>query len=370
MKVTIVGLRGIPDVMGGIESHCQNIYPIIGKENVELTVIGRKPYLTEQSYDYKGVRVIGLWSVQNKFLETFLHTFIAILYAGFVVRPDILHIHAIGPALFTPLARILGMKVVVTHHGADYNRQKWNKFAKSVLQFGERMACLFANRVIVVGRTLTNELKHKFAKHSNEILFIPNGTLTHFGQSCTTTDLPFDLNLKDKSYILAVARLVPEKGLHDLIDAFKSSQSPLKLVIVGDADHNDSYSQSIKSAASENVIIAGRRKGKALQSLYKFARVFVLPSYHEGHPIVALEAISAGTDVILSNIEPNLDLALDNDCYFEVGNIQSLAQKLSDLDSLNLSVCRSEFLARYDWQSISQSTLNVYREIMGTPKNG
>lgn len=365
MKIAVVGLRGIPNIMGGIESHCQQIYPRIAKEDVQITVIGRTPYLESRRSEYEGISVIGLWAIQNKFLETFLHTFVAIIYAAIFIRPNVLHIHAVGPALFTPLARLLGLKVVVTHHGADYDRQKWNAIAKFILKSGEKMACLFANKVIVVGRSLTSTLKMKYPKQKDRITFIPNGTLAAFGQGCTERDLPKDLAITSGNYILAVARLVPEKGLHDLVDAYNKSETTHKLVIVGDADHNDDYSRKIKSKASEKVIIAGRRGGSELQSLYKFARVFVLPSYHEGHPIVALEAISAGTQVLLSDIQPNLDIALQVDCYFRVGDVNSLTNKLNELDNLNLEIDQSAFLARYDWDAIAVNTLRQYMKATG-----
>ncbi|NOH58872.1 glycosyltransferase family 4 protein [Alteromonas sp. 07-89-2] len=365
MKIAVVGLRGIPNIMGGIESHCQQIYPRIAKEDVQITVIGRSPYLESRRSEYEGISVIGLWAIQNKFLETFLHTFVAIIYAAIFIRPNVLHIHAVGPALFTPLARLLGLKVVVTHHGADYDRQKWNAIAKFILKSGEKMACLFANKVIVVGRSLTSTLKMKYPKQKDRITFIPNGTLAAFGQGCTEKDLPKDLAITSGNYILAVARLVPEKGLHDLVDAYNKSETTHKLVIVGDADHNDDYSRKIKSKASEKVIIAGRRGGSELQSLYKFARVFVLPSYHEGHPIVALEAISAGTQVLLSDIQPNLDIALQVDCYFRVGDVNSLTNKLNELDNLNLEIDQSAFLARYDWDAIAVNTLRQYMKATG-----
>ena len=365
MKIAVVGLRGIPNIMGGIESHCQQIYPRIAKEDVQITVIGRSPYLESRRSEYEGISVIGLWAIQNKFLETFLHTFVAIIYAAIFIRPNVLHIHAVGPALFTPLARLLGLKVVVTHHGADYDRQKWNAIAKFILKSGEKMACLFANKVIVVGRSLTSTLKMKYPKQKDRITFIPNGTLAAFGQGCTERDLPKDLAITSGNYILAVARLVPEKGLHDLVDAYNKSETTHKLVIVGDADHNDDYSRKIKSKASEKVVIAGRRGGSELQSLYKFARVFVLPSYHEGHPIVALEAISAGTQVLLSDIQPNLDIALQVDCYFRVGDVNSLTNKLDELDNLNLEIDQSAFLARYDWDAIAVNTLRQYMKATG-----
>ena len=365
MKVAVVGLRGIPNIMGGIESHCQNLYPRMAKQGYDVTILGRTPYLREAKYEYDGVKIKGVWAFQNKFLETFLHTFVSIIYAGLILRPDILHIHAIGPALFTPLARILGLKVVVTHHGADYDRQKWNRFAKAILKMGEKMGIRFANAIIVVGRSLTSKLKLEYPNCSEKIQFIPNGTLVGFSDDVTEQDLPSDLGLVSKNYILAVARLVPEKGIHDLIEAFKQSETSLKLVIVGDADHGDEYSEGIKSSANQNIIIAGRRAGAALSSLYKYCGLFVLPSYHEGHPIVALEAISAGSKVLLSDILPNKDIDLQNDCYFPVGDTTSLANKIRSFPSLNLSVDKATFLEKYDWNSIATETVKSYSKIVG-----
>ncbi|MEQ3648109.1 glycosyltransferase family 4 protein [Alteromonas sp.] len=364
MKVAVVGLRGIPNIMGGIESHCQNLYPRMVKQGYYITILGRTPYLHEPEYDYDGVKVKGVWAFKSKFLETFLHTFVAIIYAGIVLRPDVVHIHAIGPALFTPLARLFGLRVVVTHHGADYDRQKWNRFAKTILKAGELMGIKFANSIIVVGRSLTSKLKLKYPKCSEKIQFIPNGTLVGFSDNVTEQDLPSDLGLVPENYILAVARLVPEKGIHDLIEAFKLSNTALKLVIVGDADHGDEYSQKIKSSANQNIVIAGRRNGAALSSLYKYCGLFVLPSYHEGHPIVALEAISAGSRVLLSDILPNKDIDLQNDCYFPVGDITSLANKITNLPPLNLSVDKATFLAKYDWNSIATETMKAYSTVV------
>ncbi|NMH60510.1 glycosyltransferase family 4 protein [Alteromonas ponticola] len=364
MKVCAVGLRGIPDVMGGIESHCQQLYPRMVNDNVAITVIGRSPYLPKHPATYRGVEVRSVWAVKNKFLETILHTFLAILYARFFVKPDVLHIHGIGPALYTPLAKLLGFKVIVTHHGADYDRQKWNGFAKGMLKLGESMAVRFADKTLVVGRSLTYKLRRRFNKHASRIVFVPNGALTGVDEHLNADKLPKDLAIKAGSYILAVGRLVPEKGFHDLIDGYRKSKTEHKLVIVGNADHEDEYSTSLTAQRSGNVIFAGRRQGDELNALYKFARVFVLPSYHEGLPIVALEAISAGTQVIVSDIDPNLDIGLPSDCYFPVGDISALADKLTRLDKLKLELDKDAFLARFNWDEIAQETRVLFEQTL------
>ncbi|MCW8090401.1 glycosyltransferase family 4 protein [Alteromonas sp. ASW11-130] len=368
MKVCAVGLRGIPDVMGGIESHCQQLYPRMVSEGVAITVIGRSPYLSKRESTYHGVKIRSVWAIKNKFLETILHTFLAILYARFVVKPDILHIHGIGPALYTPLAKLLGFTVIVTHHGADYDRQKWNSFAKGMLKLGESMAVRFADKTLVVGRSLTYKLKRRFSKHASRIFFIPNGALTGVDASLGISKLPKELGLKEGNYILTVGRLVPEKGFHDLIDAYRKCDSRYKLVIVGNADHEDEYSMRLISQRSANVIFADRRQGDELQALYKFARVFVLPSYHEGLPIVALEAISAGTDVLASDIDPNTDIGLPSDCYFPVGDVAALADKLSHLDRQNLKLDKDVFLARFNWDEIALDTRQLMEKTLPSQK--
>ncbi|MAG66519.1 MAG: glycosyl transferase [Pseudomonadales bacterium] len=363
MKICAIGLRGIPDVMGGIESHCQQLYPRMVEKSDSVVVIARSPYVRGNKYTYKAVDVVSVWTLKHKFLETFMHTFFAILYARIFVHPDVVHLHAVGPALFTPLARLLGMKVVVTHHGADYDRQKWNGLAKFILKSGEKMGVLFSNKMFVVGKTLTNRLKKQFPNQAEKIHYVPNGMLPSFTGDISASALPKELPIASQGYILTVGRLVPEKGFHDLVNAYKASNSNLKLVIVGQADHQDEYASTLVQQANDNIIFAGRRSGDELKALYKHAKVFVLPSYHEGLPIVALEAISAGTPVILSDIFPNKDIEAPLDSYFEVGNITALAEKISNVDSLNLKLDQDKFLYNFNWDRIAEKSSNLVKDI-------
>ena len=125
MRLAVLGLRGFPQVMGGVETHCQEIYPRLVELGFNVTVYGRKPYIPDQPYDYKGVRLEPLWAPKRKHLEAIFHTTYGVLQVALNrSRYDLLHLHCIGPALLTPLARLLGLKVVVTTQGPDYDRQK------------------------------------------------------------------------------------------------------------------------------------------------------------------------------------------------------------------------------------------------------
>lgn len=366
MKIVAIGLRGIPNVMGGIETHCQELYArwLEIDSSLDITVIARSPYISKDQV-YKGVKVKPIWTLKSKLFETILHTFFSVLYAKFFLKADVIHLHAIGPGLFTPIIRLLGIKVVVTHHGADYNRKKWDKFAKLILRVGESLAVKFSNELIVVGETLTSELKLQHPIHANKITYIPNGVSisTEVSKGYNSSALLSDLLIKPKEYILFVGRLVPEKGVSDLIKAFNQSHTELKLVILGSTDHKDNYYQSLKNNASESIIFAGFRNGDDLKALFHNAKLFVLPSYHEGLPIALLEAIGHSLPVIVSDITPNQDVGLPKQCYFEVGNIDSLATKLASKSFEQFQVNWDEYRVKFDWVNISKKSLILVKRI-------
>lgn len=156
MKIAVVGTRGIPDIQGGVETHCQELYPRLAAMGHDVTVVCRTPYLAPGHPDsYKGVSLLPVYAPRRKSLEATVHTFLALLKVR-RLHPDIVHIHAIGPALLTPMARLLGMKVVTTNHGPDYDRAKWGRLARFVLRSGERMGARYSNAVIVISRVIAD----------------------------------------------------------------------------------------------------------------------------------------------------------------------------------------------------------------------
>ncbi|MCF6149530.1 MAG: glycosyltransferase family 4 protein [Candidatus Kuenenia sp.] len=380
LKITVLGTRGFPQVQGGVEAHCENLYPQLVERGCDVVVFTRKPYVNNTDTFYKGVHLIPLFCPKNKFLEAFFHTFIGILAAK-KHSPDILHIHAIGPSLMVPLARLLGFKVVMTHHGPDYQRKKWGKLAKIVLKLGEKYGCKWANSIITISDTIADHIKNRYKKN---VKVIPNGVI--LPDILQSNDCLMKYGLTKGNYILAVGRFVPEKGFHDLITAFNQLYSvdftsleykePLqtnhwKLVIVGEADHEDVYSTNLKVQAKKNsdIILTGFLTGKPLQELYSNAGIFVLPSYYEGLPIVLLEALSYGLSCIASNIPANKNVKLSDDRFFEVGNITSLAKKIQafmekPITDKDKREQRNMIVANYDWGNIAEETLEVYKKVI------
>ncbi|MBM4055127.1 MAG: glycosyltransferase family 4 protein [Planctomycetes bacterium] len=379
IKIAVLGTRGFPHVQGGVEAHCENLYPQLAKRGCDVVVFARKPYVNGGNTFYKGVHLIPLFCPKNKFLEAFIHTFIGI-FAARKYSPDILHIHAIGPSLMIPLARLLGLKVVMTHHGPDYQRKKWGKLAKIALQLGERCGCNWANSIITISDTIADHVKNRYQKCSS---VIPNGVILPDILQSNGSLLKYGLT--KGNYVLTVGRFVPEKGFHDLITAFNQlhdvdCKSPAdknpqqknhwKLVIVGDADHEDAYSINLKAQAkgNNNIILTGFLTGNPLKELYSNAGIFVLPSYYEGLPIVLLEALSYGLSCIASDIPANKNVKLSDDRFFEAGNITALIYKIrtfmtKPINDEDKKAQRKMIAAKYDWANIAEETLRVYKKV-------
>jgi len=366
MKLVVVGTRGFPNVQGGVESHCCNLYPRLSKKGCKVIVLSRQPYTSPGVTNYQGVRLLPLVCSRKQYAEAFSHTLRGVLLAR-RIRPDIVHFHAIGPSLFVPLARLLGMKVVITHHGPDYKRAKWGWLAKTVLKLGERLGCKYANQITAVSSGIKTDIKEKFGKDAH---LIPNGIV--FTERTKESMYIRSLDLTAGKYILAVARFVPEKGLHDLISAYSNLQTDWKLVIAGDADYETPYSRQLKSQAADNsnIVLTGFIQGEALNEIYSHAGLFVLPSYHEGLPIALLEALSYGLSVLVSDIAPNKEVELDENRYFPVGNEQVLTQRIKDMMSKgtlsNQEKAKQVEMVRqkYNWDNIAEQVLKVYEKTL------
>lgn len=362
MKIVVTGTRGIPAIPGGVETHCEELYPRIAALGNDVTVIRRTPYVPsgDTAVSFKGVKLVDVYAPKKKSLEAAVHTFLAVLKAR-RMNPDIVHIHAVGPSLMVPIARLLGLKVVTTNHGPDYNRQKWGRLAKYVIKLGEKWGAKYSNKVIVISKTIAGILSDNYGRTDTTLIY--NGVSTP--EKSTRTDYLESLGLSaNDKYFLTVGRFVKEKGFHDLIDAYVASGiKDFKLVIAGDPDHPDSYSEALKHKAEEaNIILTGFIKGEKLNQVFSHASVFVLPSYHEGLPISLLEAMSYNIDVVVSDIEANKLDCLETDDFFRVGDIKALSEKLSQKAS-NYIRDRKYDLSPYNWDTIAAQTLEVYQQV-------
>ena len=366
MKIVVTGTRGIPNIMGGVETHCEELFPRIAEKGEDVTIIRRKSYVRDTLTQWKGVKLVDIETPKKKSFEAIIHTFRAINKAK-GLGADILHIHAIGPALLVPYAKMLGMKVVFTHHGPDYDRDKWGKAAKTILKLGEWMGCKYADHVIVISNVIKDLIAERCGRREN-VHLIYNGVPEP--EICEYPEYFGELGIEKGKYILGMCRFVPEKHLHDLVEAYillkKERRIPedIKLVLAGDTDFEDDYSRGLKELARKNgVVLTGFIRGNKLHSLLTNALCYSLPSSHEGLPIALLEAMSYRLPVITSAIPANLEVDLDKQCYHAVGDIDTLAKKLEAIISKPMQ--RIEYdMSKYNWDMIAQQVEGVYKNLI------
>jgi glycosyltransferase involved in cell wall biosynthesis len=365
-RVMMLGLRGISNVQGGVEKHVEMLAGKLVANGWDVDVIGRRRYLPySKTYSWNGIRVFPLWAPRSMALEAIVHTAIGVCFAA-LRRPDVLHIHAIGPALLVPLARLFGLKVIVTHHGYDYDRQKWGAFARRMLRLGERMGMRLAHGRIAISREIVETMS---VRYHVPVTLVPNGVAV---SPCNReTGILDEFGLKRRRYILLAARLVPEKRQTDLIRAFaKLRGSGFGLVLAGGAEFETPYAAEVRAMAESvpGIVLTGFETGDRLAELFANAALFVLPSSHEGMPIALLEAMAYGLPVLASDIVANRQLGLPADDYFPLGDIDALAAaiaaKIANPPGDEQVLARVEHLEMaYSWSSVAQKTLALYGEL-------
>jgi glycosyltransferase involved in cell wall biosynthesis len=363
IDIMMIGLRSVNGAQGGVERHARSLVEEFDAMGLATCIVERSPYSRDGSAAF-GVhgQIKSIWSPRSASYEAVAHSVLATLWAG-LVRPRVLHVHAIGPSIVAPLARLLGLKVVCTHHGRDYDRQKWGMFAKLVLRLGEWCQARFAQGRICVARTLSLQLEAEFGV---TFTYIPNAVkLPPLSGDPKILD---QLQLQPGKYIINLGRLVPEKRQNDLIQAFsRLGRKDIKLVIVGSADHPSQYSQDLARLAEKvpGIVMAGFRQGSELVQLLANSALFVLPSSHEGMPIAALEAMSLSRPILLSDIPANMDLMLPPECYHKTASVGDLAEKLEHHLAAQggegvPAVDWTSFLSAFKWPTVARQTLDVY----------
>ncbi len=364
LTIAVIGTRGFPGVQGGVETHCMELYTRIAAMGHHVTVFTRTPYIPAQQRrsEYEDVRLIHVWCPRLKSMEAIVHSFRS-LWKAWRIKPDILHIHAVGPALIMPFARLLGLRPVMTHHGPDYKRAKWGKVAKIVLKLGERLGVGFAWRIITIGPEIAGHIQKLYGRTP---VIIPNGVTIPEPLPPGETLEKWDL--APGNYVFTACRFVPEKGLTDLIRAYGMMKNPgFKLVIAGDADHETEYSRDVKTMAAETpgVVLTGFISGQPLTELFSSAGLFVLPSYYEGLPISLLEALSYGLPVLAGDIPACRQVELPAHRFIPPGDIPGWSAGLKtamdegithEEKDVQLNMIRT----KYSWDRIAYETVEVY----------
>lgn len=374
LKIAMVGQKRIPSREGGVEIVVDELSTRYVKLGHEVDAYNRYGYhVSGKEFDesrgkiYEGIRLITIPTFKNSSLNAMVYSILAsirLLFGGY----DIVHYHAEGPCTMLWLPKLFGFHVVATIHGLDWQRSKWGGFATKVLLFGEKMAAKHADDVIVLSRNVQEYFRETYGR---ETLFIPNGI--NRPTKAEPDQIREKYGLEKDGYILFLARIVPEKGLHYLIEAFSQVKTEKKLVIAGGVSHSQEYMDKIMTMAAkdERVLWTDFVQGRVLEELCSNAYLYVLPSDVEGMSVSLLEAMSYGNCCLVSDIEENMEVVEDHAVSFHKSDVEDLREKLADLIAHPEKVEQykeksADFICgRYNWDEVVEQTLQVYRNPKG-----
>ena len=367
MKIAMLGHKRIPSREGGIEIVVDELSTRMVAAGHSVTAFNRKGKhvsggKVQRVKEYRGVKVVEIPTIDRKGLAAFSSAFFASIRAG-IGDFDVVHIHAEGPAFFSFIPKLLGKKVVVTIHGLDWQRAKWGGFASWVIRTGEKNAVKYADEIIV----LSWGVKEYFRKqYGREAVFIPNGV--NRPEKREAQEIKKWGLIKD-SYILFLGRIVPEKGEHYLIEAFRRIETEKKLVIAGGISDTAGYGRELKELAEgdERIVFTGFVQGRLLEELYSNSYIYCLPSDLEGMPLSLLEAMSYGNCCLVSDIEECTEVVEDKAVTFRRSDVDDLKMKLEELVNVKDKVEKykseaTDFIClKYNWDDVAEKTLRIYK---------
>jgi glycosyltransferase involved in cell wall biosynthesis len=368
VKIAMVGQKGIPATYGGIERHVEEIGARLAERGHEVTIYSRLHY-TKVGGIYRGMRIVRLPSLNTKHLDTITHCALSTIDT-ILRRHDIVHFHALGPSVFSGFPHLRRSRTVVTVHGLDWQRGKWGRAAQWFLRQCEKPAIRFPDGTIVVSKALHDYFLENY--HA-ETVVIPNGVNPGVQRQPNKIRR---YGLDHNRYILFVGRLVPEKGCHLLLEAFRKVKTDFKLVMAGGSSFSDGYVDSLSKICEgdERVQMLGYVYGDVLEELWSNAYLVVQPSFIEGLSISLLEALSHGKCILASDIPENMEVVEGCAVTFRTQDAEDLRQKLQylldDPDEVDRMArgCRSYARERFSWSKVVDATEAVYRDVLDKGK--
>lgn len=372
MKIAMLGHKHIPSREGGVEIVVEELSTRMVKKGYDVVCYNRggkhaldKKEKIENLKNYKGVKIKKVFTINKKGLAAMTSSFFATFHALFS-KADVVHYHAEGPCNWMWIIKWFSKKrIVATIHGLDWQRDKWGGFATKYIKHAEKVAVKYADEIIVLSKNVQNYFMENYHRQT---VFIPNGVDSPKIEKPNLIKKEFNLDKDD--YILFLGRIVPEKGIHYLINAFNNIKTNKKLVIAGGASDTDEYYTKLKGQAetNKNIIFTGFVQGKKLQELLSNAYIYCLPSDLEGMPLSLLEAMSYGNCCLTSDIDECTEVIEDKGVTFKRANVEDLKKVLQDLVDNDKKVrkykdCSKDFiLKKYNWDDVVDKTLKLYQK--------
>ena len=369
LNIAMLGHKRVPSREGGVEIVVEELSTRMAAMGHQLTCYNRRGHhVSGREHDqnaaaeYKGIRIKTVPTIEKKGLAAMSASFFAAVCAAFG-RYDVVHFHAEGPCAMLWLPKLFGKRCIATVHGLDHQRAKWGRFASTYIMLGEKTAVRFADEIIVLSKGVQDYFTEIYGR---ETKFIPNGVNRPTVREAELITEKFGLH-KDE-YILFLGRLVPEKGIRYLIEAFRQVETDKKLVIAGGSSDTEAFMREMMelAAGDERILFTGFVQGRLLEELYSNAYVYTLPSDLEGMPLSLLEAMSYGNCCLVSDIAECAEVVEDKAVVFRKSDVADLREKLQKLCGNEglvqaYKTGAADFICnKYSWDDVVAGTLKLY----------
>ena len=369
LKIALLGTRGVPASYSGFETCVEQLGLRLVQRGHDVTVYCRSHHITYAEPLYKGMKLVKLPTIANKYLDTMVHSFISSLHA-IPQRFDIALYFIAGNSPVTWMLRPFGVKTILNVDGLDWKREKWPALAKSYIQFAEYLATILPTAYLTDSKVVQGYYRDRFQSeppyipYGSDVELLPPGeTLAKFG-------------LEPGKYVLFVGRLVPENCAHHLVEAFRQINTDLKCVIVGDAAYAQEYIASLKAKAMSDprIIFTGYVFGKGYHELGSNASVFVETSGVGGTHPALVEAMAHGSCIITHNTPENLETI--GDAGFAYNGKQGaddlrtvLATLLADPNQVAAYAQKAQQRAQtvYTWESVTDAYEQMFYQLLNYP---
>jgi glycosyltransferase involved in cell wall biosynthesis len=360
MRIAMIGSRGVPAGSGGVERVVEEIARELTARGHDVLVYGRACYLGRPAPWPGFARVLLTPGLSGKHTEAITHTATAcwdVLRRGV----DVVHVHCAGPALMSWLPAAAGRPVVLTVHAPDWRRRRWSPAARTALRAGLAVGMRSAGAVTAVSLTLADQLADRYGR---EVLWVPNGVRA--GPACAP-DAADRRGLRPGGYALNVGRIVPEKRLDLLIEAWRRVPEQLELAIVGDAQ-DAAFAAECRRLAGPRVRWLGPVYGAELAGLYAGAAMVVQPSELEGMSLVLAEAAAAGRCIVAGDLPGSRELLGEAMLVFDGtvgGLVEAVRRALADgpLRRRLGEAARRRVTERFAWGRIADEYERVYEDV-------
>lgn len=369
IKIAMLGHKRMPSREGGIEVVVEELSTRMVKLGYEVTSFNRKGHhVSGEAFDdkntnnYLGVVLKTVPTIDRKGIAAITASVFAAICVAFG-KYDVAHFHAEGPCAMIWLPKLFGKRCIVTIHGLDHKRAKWGKLASTYIMVGEKMAVKYAHEIIVLSKHTQDYFETKYERKTR---FIPNGV--NRPEILKPILITEKYGLRKDNYLLFLGRLVPEKGLKYLLNAFKGLETDKKMVIAGGASDTVAFVDELKliAAGDNRIIFTGFVQGQVLEELYSNAYIYILPSDLEGMPLSLLEGMSYGNCCVTSDIAECLEVVEDKAVIFEKSNVEDLRKKIQILCDDSILVQKYKNVAadficqKYNWDEIVKKTIELY----------